>query len=96
DAYCIYHVFLHRQVDYKIDILLLLLPYMISLKITIIHNNQHIEYMTIIAFNVILDPIVTSSNVMANSAMCIIFERVWLIFETKGGLLNLYKAQDEA
>ncbi|WP_339052601.1 cation:dicarboxylate symporter family transporter [Candidatus Lariskella endosymbiont of Epinotia ramella] len=50
----------------------------------------------IIAFNVILDPIVTSSNVMANSAMCIIFERVWLIFETKGGLLNLYKAQDEA
>lgn len=31
----------------------------------------------ILAFNVILDPIVTSSNVMANGALCRVFERVW-------------------
>lgn len=62
------------------------------------HYLSFNEEMTaiIIAFNVILNPIVTSSNVMANSAMCVIFERVWLIFETKGSLLNLYRAQDEA
>ncbi|MBS0629280.1 MAG: cation:dicarboxylase symporter family transporter [Verrucomicrobia bacterium] len=32
----------------------------------------------ILAFNVILDPIVTSSNVMANGALCRVFERVWM------------------
>ena len=32
----------------------------------------------ILAFNVILDPIVTASNVMANSALCNILENVWL------------------
>lgn len=32
----------------------------------------------ILAFNVILDPIVTSSNVMANGALCRIFEKVWM------------------
>ena len=32
----------------------------------------------ILAFNVILDPLVTSSNVVANGALCRIFERVWL------------------
>lgn len=32
----------------------------------------------ILAFNVILDPIVTASNVMANGALCKVFERVWL------------------
>ncbi len=32
----------------------------------------------ILAFNVILDPIVTSSNVMANGALCRVFERVWV------------------
>jgi hypothetical protein len=32
----------------------------------------------ILAFNVILDPIITSSNVLANGALCRIFERVWL------------------
>ena len=31
----------------------------------------------ILAFNVILDPIVTSSNVMANGALCRVFEHVW-------------------
>lgn len=32
----------------------------------------------ILAFNVLLDPIVTSSNVMANSALCNILENVWI------------------
>lgn len=32
---------------------------------------------TILAFNVILDPIVTATNVMANGALCRVFERVW-------------------
>lgn len=32
----------------------------------------------ILALNVILDPIVTSTNVMANGALCKIFEDVWL------------------
>ncbi len=31
----------------------------------------------ILAFNVILDPIVTSSNVIANGALCRIYENVW-------------------
>ncbi|MGD0665499.1 MAG: cation:dicarboxylase symporter family transporter [Rhabdochlamydiaceae bacterium] len=37
----------------------------------------------IVAFNVILDPIVTSSNVIANGALCRVFEKVW-IFVTEG------------
>lgn len=32
----------------------------------------------ILGFNVILDPIVTSSNVMANGALCRIFEKFWM------------------
>jgi Na+/H+-dicarboxylate symporter len=31
----------------------------------------------ILALNVVLDPIITSSNVMANGALCRVFERVW-------------------
>lgn len=31
----------------------------------------------ILTFNMLLDPIVTASNVMANSALCVLFERVW-------------------
>jgi hypothetical protein len=31
----------------------------------------------ILAFNVILDPLVTSSNVIANGALCRIFEKMW-------------------
>ena len=31
----------------------------------------------ILAFNVILDPLVTSANVVANGALCRVFERVW-------------------
>jgi Na+/H+-dicarboxylate symporter len=31
----------------------------------------------ILAFNVILDPIVTCSNVVANGALCKIFEKIW-------------------
>ena len=33
----------------------------------------------ILAFNVILDPLVTCSNVIANGALCRIFEKVWLV-----------------
>ena len=33
----------------------------------------------ILAFNVILDPLVTSSNVLANGALCRIFERAWTL-----------------
>ena len=31
----------------------------------------------ILAFNVILDPLITATNVIANGAMCRIFERIW-------------------
>lgn len=31
----------------------------------------------IVAFNVILDPIITSANVAANGALCVIFEKLW-------------------
>lgn len=34
----------------------------------------------ILAFNVVLDPIVTSSNVLANGALCRLFEKMWLAF----------------
>ncbi len=37
----------------------------------------------ILAFNVILDPIVTSCNVLANGALCPIFERVWMAVNRK-------------
>lgn len=33
----------------------------------------------ILAFNVILDPLITCSNVVANGALCRVFERVWLL-----------------
>jgi hypothetical protein len=32
----------------------------------------------ILAFNVLLDPIITSSNVLANGALCSVFEKLWL------------------
>jgi hypothetical protein len=35
----------------------------------------------ILALNVFLDPIVTSSNVMANGALCRVFEKVWKYFQ---------------
>jgi Na+/H+-dicarboxylate symporter len=44
---------------------------------------------TILAFNVILDPIVTSSNVLANGALCKIFENMWLKFRKKGFIPSL-------
>ena len=31
----------------------------------------------ILALNVFLDPLITSGNVMANGALCRVFERVW-------------------
>jgi hypothetical protein len=40
----------------------------------------------ILAFNVILDPLITSCNVMANGALCRVFERIWnSLLETKTG-----------
>lgn len=41
----------------------------------------------ILAFNVILDPIVTSSNVIANGALCRIYEIVWLRVTRTANLL---------
>lgn len=32
----------------------------------------------ILAFNVILDPLITSANVIANGALCRVFEKVWI------------------
>jgi hypothetical protein len=32
----------------------------------------------ILAFNVVLDPLITASNVLANGALCRVFEKVWL------------------
>ena len=46
---------------------------------------QHYLYFTdemiaiILAFNVILDPIITSSNVMANGGLAKIFENIWRV-----------------
>jgi Na+/H+-dicarboxylate symporter len=37
----------------------------------------------IIAFNVILDPIITSSNVLANGALAKVFENVWMAISGK-------------
>lgn len=38
---------------------------------------------TMLAFNVILDPLVTSSNVVANGALCKIFENFWIKMKNK-------------
>ncbi|MGV2432005.1 MAG UNVERIFIED_CONTAM: hypothetical protein LVQ98_00985 [Rickettsiaceae bacterium] len=37
----------------------------------------------ILAFNVILDPIVTSSNVIANGGLAKVFENIWRLFTNK-------------
>jgi Na+/H+-dicarboxylate symporter len=37
----------------------------------------------ILAFNVILDPIVTSTNVIGNGALCRIYEKVWIFLKGK-------------
>ena len=37
----------------------------------------------ILALNVLLDPIVTASNVMANGALCRVFERYWLTIQER-------------
>lgn len=41
----------------------------------------------ILAFNVILDPLVTSSNVLANGALCRLFEQIW-------GKLSILRGKD--
>ncbi|WP_331256039.1 cation:dicarboxylate symporter family transporter [Candidatus Bealeia paramacronuclearis] len=35
----------------------------------------------LLAFNIIMDPIITASNVLANGSLCITFEKVWRIFQ---------------
>jgi hypothetical protein len=42
----------------------------------------------VLALNVVFDPIVTSSNVMANGALCRVFERVWQRLNRKSPLNN--------
>lgn len=37
----------------------------------------------LLAFNVIMDPIITASNVLANGSLCITFEKVWSLFQRK-------------
>ena len=37
----------------------------------------------ILAFNVILDPVITSANVVANGALCRVFERTWTLLLPK-------------
>ena len=37
----------------------------------------------ILAFNLILDPVVTCTNVVANGALCRVFERTWALFSPK-------------
>jgi Na+/H+-dicarboxylate symporter len=36
----------------------------------------------ILALNVVLDPLITSCNVMANGALCRVFEKVWARVQT--------------
>lgn len=43
---------------------------------TYLHFNGEM-IATILAFNVLLDPLVTSSNVLANGILCRVFEKVW-------------------
>ncbi|MCE2951311.1 MAG: cation:dicarboxylate symporter family transporter [Alphaproteobacteria bacterium] len=40
----------------------------------------------VLALNVVFDPIVTSSNVMANGALCRVFERVWQLIKRERSL----------
>lgn len=51
-------------------------------------NNEMIAI--ILALNVVLDPIVTSSNVLANGALCRVFERFWNWLQA-----TLYKKKSE-
>ncbi len=46
-------------------------------------NFSHEMISIILALNVLLDPFVTSINVMANGALCKIFENFWLKFRKK-------------
>ncbi len=36
----------------------------------------------ILGFNMVLDPLITATNVMANSGLCVIFEKLWMTFNT--------------
>lgn len=45
----------------------------------------------ILALNVVLDPLITSCNVMANGALCRVFERIWATIQTLFPFSNLTK-----
>jgi hypothetical protein len=45
----------------------------------------------ILAFNVILDPVITCTNVVANGALCRVFERVWLGINPKKSLHSSFE-----
>ncbi|MBF8262932.1 MAG: hypothetical protein HW387_597 [Parachlamydiales bacterium] len=47
----------------------------------------------ILAFNVILDPLITCSNVVTNGALCRIFERAWFFILRRPIAVNLGKPQ---
>jgi Na+/H+-dicarboxylate symporter len=38
---------------------------------------------TILAFNVVLDPLITAANVLANGALCKIFENAWMMIQSR-------------
>ncbi|MBM3632366.1 MAG: dicarboxylate/amino acid:cation symporter [Alphaproteobacteria bacterium] len=46
----------------------------------------------ILALNVVLDPLITSCNVMANGALCRVFERIWAMIQTLLPSSSLTKA----
>jgi Na+/H+-dicarboxylate symporter len=46
----------------------------------------------ILAFNVILDPLITSTNVIANGALCKVYEKVWIYAQM---LLDKLKSKKE-
>ena len=46
----------------------------------------------LLAFNVIMDPIITASNVLANGSLCITFEKVWGLFQRKKAEISFAKS----
>lgn len=47
----------------------------------------------ILALNIVLDPIITSTNVLANGILAVIFERLWLIFNPSNATLHMSAAE---
>lgn len=48
----------------------------------------------ILAFNVILDPLITCTNVVGNGALCRIFEKIWLLLPSKAPAPHRYTERD--